>query len=34
MTEIYIIRHAQSEGNLYRMMQGNWDGDVTPLGLR
>ena len=34
MTEIYIIRHAQAEGNLYRMMQGNWDGDVTPLGLR
>ena len=30
MTEIYIIRHAQAEGNLYRMMQGNWDGDVTP----
>ena len=34
MTEIYIIRHAQAEGNLYRMMQGNWDGDVTQLGLR
>ena len=34
MTEIYIIRHAQAEGNLYRMMQGNWDGDVTPFGLR
>ena len=34
MTEIYLIRHAQAEGNLYRMMQGHWDGDVTALGLR
>ena len=32
MTEIYLIRHAQSEGNLFRMMQGHWDGDVTALG--
>ena len=34
MTEIYLIRHTQAEGNLYRMMQGHWDGQVTPLGLR
>lgn len=34
MTEIYLIRHAQAEGNLYRAMQGHWDGDVTALGLR
>lgn len=34
MTEIYLIRHAQAEGNLYRMMQGHWDGDVTELGRR
>lgn len=34
MTEIYVIRHAQSEGNLFRMMQGHWDGDVTELGVR
>ena len=34
MTELYLIRHAQAEGNLYRMMQGHWNGDVTPLGLR
>lgn len=34
MTEIYLIRHAQAEGNLYRMMQGHWDGSVTALGLR
>ncbi len=32
MTEIYIIRHVQAEGNLYRYMQGHWDGDVTPTG--
>ena len=32
MTEIYVIRHVQAEGNLYRYMQGQWDGDVTPLG--
>ena len=29
MTEIFLIRHTQAEGNLYRMMQGHWDGDVT-----
>jgi probable phosphoglycerate mutase len=32
MTEIYVIRHVEAEGNLYRMMQGNWDGGVTQLG--
>ena len=34
MTEIYLIRHTQAEGNLYRMMQGHRDGDVTALGWR
>ena len=34
MTEIYLIRHAQAEGNRYRILQGHWDGDVTALGLR
>ena len=34
MTEIYVIRHAQSEGNLFRMMQGQWDGNITALGHR
>lgn len=34
MTEIYLIRHTQAEGNLYRMMQGHWDGEVTPLGYK
>lgn len=32
MTEIYLIRHTQAEGNLYRMMQGHWDGGVTKTG--
>ncbi len=32
MTEIYVIRHVQAEGNLYRYMQGHWDGDVTQIG--
>ena len=34
MTKIYLIRHIQAEGNLFRMMQGHWDGEVTALGLR
>ena len=34
MTEIYLIRHTQAEGNHYRMMQGHWDGGVTALGRR
>lgn len=32
MTEFFLIRHAQAEGNSYRMMQGHWDGDITDLG--
>ena len=34
MTRIYLIRHTQAEGNQYRMMQGQWDGAVTPMGER
>lgn len=34
MTEIYLIRHTQAEGNRYRIMQGHWDGGVTALGER
>ena len=34
MTEIYLIRHTQAEGNRYRIMQGHWDGDITALGER
>ena len=32
MTEIYLIRHTQAQGNRYRMMQGSWDGEITELG--
>lgn len=34
MTKIYLIRHAEAEGNLYRRHQGHWDGSITPLGLQ
>ena len=34
MTKLYIIRHTEAEGNLYRRMQGVTDGTVTDLGLR
>lgn len=34
MTEIYLIRHCQAEGNRYHLIQGQWDGDVTALGRR
>lgn len=33
MTKIYLIRHAEAEGNLYRRIQGHWDGRITPRGL-
>jgi len=32
MTRIYLIRHAQSEGNLYRRALGWYDGHITALG--
>ena len=34
MTVIYLIRHAEAEGNLYRRIQGHWNGQVTPRGTR
>ena len=34
MTEIYLIRHTQAEGNRFRVFQGHWDGGVTELGRR
>lgn len=34
MTTIYLIRHAQAEGNLYRRCQGWYDGLLTALGRR
>ena len=32
MTRIFLIRHAQAEGNLYRRIQGRYDGRITKLG--
>lgn len=34
MTRIYLIRHAEAEGNLYRRSQGQYDALVTDRGLR
>lgn len=34
MTRLYLIRHAEAEGNLYRRAQGHWDGKVTDLGKK
>ena len=32
MTKIYLVRHAEAEGNLYRLVQGHFDGLVTARG--
>lgn len=34
MTKIYIIRHAEAEGNLYRIVQGHMDSCLTATGYR
>lgn len=34
MTEIYLIRHGEAEGNLYRRMQGQYDSGLTDLGWK
>ena len=34
MTRIYLIRHAEAEGNLYRRAHGWYDGRVTENGKR
>lgn len=33
-TTIYLIRHAEAEGNLYRRIHGHYDTNVTENGLR
>ena len=30
MTTVYIIRHAEAEGNVYRRCHGQYDGLLTP----
>jgi len=34
MTVIYLIRHAEAEGNLYRIAQGQHDSNLTDRGWR
>ena len=34
MTEIYIVRHAEAEGNIYRRAHGHYDGYITQNGYR
>lgn len=34
MTKVYIIRHAEAEGNLYRIVQGHMDSYLTATGYR
>ena len=34
MTTVYLIRHAEAEGNLYRRAQGQFNSNITALGLR
>lgn len=33
MTNVYIIRHAEAEGNLYRRIHGQYDSIVTDMGM-
>jgi probable phosphoglycerate mutase len=33
LTRIYLIRHAEAEGNLYRRAHGHYDGRLTKNGL-
>ena len=34
MTKIYLIRHAEAEGNIYRRFHGQYDSMITRNGLR
>ena len=34
MTTIYLVRHAEAEGNLYRRIHGRYDALITPNGFR
>jgi len=34
ITKLYLIRHAEADGNLYRRVHGHYDSPVTELGLR
>ena len=32
--KLYLIRHAEADGNLYRVAQGQDDSSVTERGMR
>lgn len=34
MTTLYLIRHAEADGNVYRRIHGQYDGFVTPRGYK
>ena len=34
MTTLYLIRHAEAEGNLFRVAHGQYDSVITPQGYR
>ena len=34
MTRIYLIRHGEAEGNIFRRAQGRYEGEITAKGLR
>ncbi len=34
MTTIYLIRHAEAEGNVFRRLQGQYDSLITPNGRK
>ena len=34
MTKVYLIRHGEAEGNLYRRAQGHYQSDITAKGHR
>lgn len=34
MTRVYVIRHAEAEGNVFRRAHGVFNGQLTPLGFR
>ncbi len=34
MTTIYLVRHAEAEGNLCRRIHGHFDTNITPNGMR
>ena len=34
MTKIYLVRHAEAEGNLYRIAHGQYNGLITDRGYQ